>query len=260
MSGPDSSLEGQVAVVTGARRGIGRAIALAFAQAGADVAVSDIIADDGELESVAEQIRKLGRRALVIQTDVTRKADVDNLIERTEKELGPVDILVNNAGIGSGTLLLDMEEEDWHKVLDTHLTAAYLCCRAVGKRMVERKKGNIINISSIEGIRTAFPIRQGANPYPSAKAGIIMLTRGLARELAPHNIRVNAIAPGYIKTPLLARGLGPGKIGEEWVKLTPMGRLGEPFELKGLALFLASKASSFMTGTTIIIDGGYTCW
>ncbi len=258
MSGPDFSLEGQVAVVTGARRGIGRAIALAFAQAGADVAVSDIIADDGELESVAEQIRKLGRRALVIQTDVTRKADVDNLIERTEKELGPVDILVNNAGIGSGTLLLDMEEEDWHKVLDTHLTAAYLCCRAVGKRMVERKKGNIINISSIEGIRTAFPIRQGANPYPSAKAGIIMLTRGLARELAPHNIRVNAIAPGGVKTERLRPAWENPELAQLVNTWIPMGRLAQPEEIAQVAVFLASDAASYVTGHTLVADGGFT--
>ncbi len=258
MSAPGFSLEGQVAVVTGARRGIGGAIALAFAQAGADVAVSDIVIDDGELASVAQQIKKLGRRSLAIQTDVTKKSDIDSLVQKTEDQLGPIDILVNNAGIGSGTKLLDMEEEDWHKVLDTHLTGAYLSCRAVGKRMVERKKGNIINISSIEGVRIAFPIRQGANPYPSAKAGLIMLTRGLARELAIHNIRVNAIAPGGIKTEMLRPAWENPELAQLINAWIPMGRLGQPDEIANVAVFLASDAASYVTGHTIVADGGFT--
>jgi len=258
MSALDFSLEGQIAVVTGARQGIGGAIALAFAQSGAAVVVSDIEIADGKLESVAQEVRNLGRRARALQTDVTKKSDIDNLIEKTEKELGPIDILVNNAGIGSGTLLLDTEEEDWHKVLDTHLTSAYLCCRAVGKRMVERKKGNIINISSIEGIRTAFPIRQGANPYPSAKAGVIMLTRGLARELAPHNIRVNAIAPGGVDTEMLRPAMENPEL-MQWISLViPMGRLARPEEIAGVAVFLASDAASYVTGHTVVADGGFT--
>ena len=258
MSVPGFSLEGQVAVVTGARRGIGEAIALALAQAGADVALCDVEVDDGKLDSVAQEVKKLGRRALAVQTDVTRKSDIDNLVKRAEDELGPIDILVNNAGIGSGTMLLDMEEEDWHKVLDTHLTAAYLCCRAIGKRMVERRKGNIINISSIEGVRIAFPIRQGANPYPSAKAGLIMLTRGLARELAPHNIRVNAIAPGGVRTEMLRPAWESPEIAQLVNTYIPVRRLAEPDEIASVALFLASDAASYVTGHTIVADGGFT--
>lgn len=258
MNLPTLSLEEQVAIVTGARQGIGRAISLLFAQAGADVVVADIEIDDGKLESVAGEIRKLGCRSLAVQTDVTRKVDIDNLVERTEKELGPIDILVNNAGIGSGPRLLDISEEDWHKVLDTHLTAAYLSCQAVGRRMVQRNKGNIINIASIEGIRIAVPIRNGANPYPSAKAGLIMLTRGLARELGPQNIRVNAIAPGGINTEMLKPAMENAGLMQLINAFIPMGRLGEPEEIASVALFLASPAASYVNGATLVVDGGYT--
>ncbi len=273
MPPPSLSLEGQVAIVTGARRGIGRAIALALAQAGADVAVSDIVIEDGELETTAQEIRKSGRRSLAIKTDVTQKTDVDALVEKSEKELGPIDVLVNNAGIGqlvgesgvSGIVGADQpsstvrtgwiptSEDVWDKVIDTHLKGTNLCCQAVAPRMIERQKGNIINISSV----MAFTGGSFVVAYSSAKAAIIMFTRGLARDLGRYKIRVNAIAPGYIKTEMTRLVWNNPDVLKLWEDRTPLGRLGEPGEIASVALFLASDASSFITGQTIVADGGY---
>ena len=199
---PDFSLEGKVAAVTGARRGIGKTIALTFAEAGADVAVCDVVIDDGQLESAADEIRQLGRRSLAVQVDVSKKADVDNFINRVEDELGPIDILVNNAGLARGPVLIEQTEEQYQEVMDINLKGSYLCAQAVGKRMIERKSGNIINIASGAGIR-GFATR---NAYNISKAGLIMLTKVLARDLAKHGIRVNALAPTNLKTEF-TRGL-----------------------------------------------------
>lgn len=279
MSLPSFSLEGQVAVVTGGRQGIGRAIALTFAEAGADVAVCDFIVEDGRLDEVAGEIRGLGRRALAVQADVSVKADIENLAHRATEELGPVDILVNNAGIGSGTPLLSIEEEEWDRVIDIHLKGCYLCCKTFAPGMIERKKGSIINLASVEGIQS---VRNSANPYPSAKAGIIMLTRGLAWELGPHNVRVNAVAPGLIRTEMtsgmwdfedpdfrinLARQSGvkgvpatledaTGMLNQVLARRIPMARMAEPEEIASAALFLVSGAASYVTGHTLLVDGG----
>ena len=163
MTLPSFSLEGQVAAVTGGRQGIGRAIALTFAEAGADVAVCDFGVVDGKLEEVAGEIRGLGRRALAVRADVSVKEDIDNLARETAEKLGPVDILVNNAGIGSGTPLLTIEEEEWDRVIDIHLKGCYLCCKAFAPGMVERKKGSIVSLASVEGVRC---VRNSANPSP----------------------------------------------------------------------------------------------
>ncbi len=249
-------LKGEKAIVTGGGQGLGREMALALAEAGADVAVVQRRVEVAE--QTAEEIRKLGRDSLAMKVDVSKADDVKNMVTAAKDRFGKIDILINNAGIGQGVPALDMTEEDWDSMIDIHLKGTFLCSQMVGREMIKQKKGSIINIASMSGLIVNRPQPQAH--YNTAKAAIVMLTKSLAMEWAKYNIRVNAIAPGYIKTPLLAQYLGPGKIGEEWVKLTPMGRLGEPFELKGLALFLASKASSFVTGTTIVIDGGYTCW
>ncbi len=168
MSVPSLSLEGKVAIVTGGKRGIGRAIALAFAEAGTDVAVCTRVVEGGELAAVAEEIRKLGRRSLAVQTDVTKKSEVDNLVKRVLDEFGVIDILVNNAGIFPAPLLLETPEDEWHNFIDGNLKGCYLCSQAVGKRMVEqRKRGNIINIASYAGFR-AMPTMPA---YSIAKAG-----------------------------------------------------------------------------------------
>ena len=249
-------LKGEKAIVTGGGQGLGREMALALAEAGADVAVVQRRVEVAE--QTAEEIRKLGRDSFAMKVDVSKTEDIRNMVAVAKDRFGKIDILINNAGIAHHVPAEELSEEDWDRMIDINLKGVFLGSQMVGREMIKQRKGSIINIASMSGFIVNRPQPQAH--YNTAKAGIVMLTKNLAMEWAKYNIRVNAIAPGYIKTPLLAQNLGPGKIGEEWVKLTPMGRLGEPFELKGLALFLASKASSFVTGTTIVIDGGYTCW
>ena len=249
---PSFSLEGKVALVTGGRRGIGKAIALAFAEVGADVAISSRSLDDGELMAVANEIQGLGRRSLAVQADVSRKADVDNLVQRVMDEFAGIDILVNNAAIIPVSPLLKFSEDDWDKLIDTDLKGCFLCCQAVGKRMIEQKGGNIINMVSMDGLKASS--QRAA--YSIAKAGVIMLTRVLARELASRDIRVNAIAPSLVKVertePLWS---DPDFLKQREAEI-PLGRLAEPDDIIGSALFLASDASNYITGHTILIDGG----
>lgn len=250
MASPSFSLEGKVAIVTGASRGIGKSIALAFAEAGADVVIcSRTLAD---LEKVAEEITALGRRALAVSANVAIKADIDKLMEKAVQEFGTIDILVNNAGMNIMVPLLELREDGWDKVLNTNLKGCYLCSQAVAKVMVERKKGNIINMTSVAG---RFPAHQ-LGAYSIAKAGVVMLTRVLAVELAPHNIRVNAIGPGLVRTELGAPLLDVPEISKLLEVGIPMKRIAEPEEIVGAALFLASDASSYVTGQTIYVDGG----
>ena len=251
MSIPSFSLEGKVALVTGSRRGIGKAIALAFAEAGADVAVCDFVIEDGELGAVADEIQRLGRRSLAVQTDVTQKAEVDNLVKRVVDEFGVIDILVNNAGIAGGSTLFQTPEDEWDKVIDTNLKGCYLCSQAVGQGMVERKKGNIISMASVAGLSAGL-----MRTYNISKAGVIMLTRVLARQLAPHNIRVNAIAPTIIRTEMTRLLWDSPERLEQFESRSLLGRIGETSDIVGPALFLASDASSYITGHTIVVDGG----
>ncbi len=244
------SLEGKVAIVTGARRGIGKAIALGFAEAGADVAVCDIVLEDGELRVVAKEIKKLGRRSLAVRCDVTKKSQVEKLVKTVEEKLGTIDILVNNAGIGGGPRLLENSEADWHKYIDTDLTSCFLCSQAVGRGMIERKRGCIISIASAAGIR-GFSER---NAYNVAKAGVIMLTKVMARDWSRHNVRANAIAPTRVMTEMI-RHLDAEALAAEAARI-PLGRLAEPNDLVGPAIFLASDASSYVSGDTIVVDGG----
>lgn len=265
------SLEGKVALVTGGKRGIGRAIALTFAEARADVAVCDYLVDDGELEAVAEEIKRLGRRSLAVQADVSQQSDVDNLFKRIMAEFGVTDILVNNAGISGLGASAETPEEQWHKVIDVNLTGCYLCSQAVVDGMVERKKGNIINIASVEGLRggavagALMPVIQArrpaglaltGRPYNVSKAGIIMLTRALARQLGSYGIRVNAIAPGGTRTEMLRFIWDEPEYIKQFESQVPLGRIGEPNEIASVALFLASDASSYVTGHTLVADGG----
>ena len=252
MSIPSFLLADKVAIVTGGRRGIGRAIALAFAEAGADVAVCDCVVEDGELGAVADEIQRLGRRSLAIKADVSQKSEVDNLVKRVEEELGFIDILVNNAGVGGGPLMLETPEDEWQRVIDTNLKGCYLCSQAVGKGMVERGRGNIISMASAAGIR-GFAER---NTYNVSKAGIIMLTKVLARSLGEYNVRVNAIAPTMVKTEMIRRlAEDPRALAAEAARI-PLGRLAEVGDLVGPALFLASDASAYITGHTLVVDGG----
>ena len=246
---PSFSLEGKVAIVTGGGTGIGRGITLEFAKAGADVVVAS--RKLANLEKVAEEVTILGKRSLAIQTDISRKADVDNLVQRVMDEFGVIDILVNNAGVLAKVNLLESTEDDWDYVIDTNLKGYYLCSQAVSKRMVERKRGNIINIAST----AAF---EGCNSYCISKAGVVNLTRGLGRELGRYNVRVNAIAPGWVLTDMAKYIMreDPERLNREAEATIPLGRMAEPGDIASVALFLASDASSLITGQTIVVDGG----
>ena len=267
------SLKGRVALVTGAKRGIGRAIALTLAEAGADVAVCDVEIEGDELGAVAEEAKKLGRRSLAIEADVSRKDQVQSMVERVLGEFGQIDILANNAGI-SGMGFMDNPDEAWDRVLDVNLKGCYLCSRAVAEGMIKREKGTIISIASVEGLRGGVVARSvaqavqalqipemtrpafTARPYNISKAGIIMLTRVLARQLGAYGIRVNAIAPGGIKTEMIRMVWSQPEFLKLLEEQVPLGRIAEPTEIANVALFLASDASSYVTGHTLVADGG----
>lgn len=255
---PNFSLKGRVAIVSGARRGIGKAIALTFAAAGADVAICDKVVDGGELDSVAEEIQGLGRHSLALQTDISRKADVDNMVQKVLSEFGVVDILVNNAGIMVRRLLIESTEDDWNSIMDTNLKGYFLCSQVVCQGMIKRKTGNIVNIASISGAKA----QKGSSFYSISKAGVIMLTKTLAAELIEHNIRVNAIGPGMTKTGINESIWRTPENFRKHIELLswgkiPIGRLAEPAEQAATVLFLASDASSYITGSTIFVEGGW---
>jgi len=247
------SLDGKKALVTGGKRGLGKAMALGFADAGADVAICSRMLADGELEATAQEIRELGRRSLAIQADVTCKADVERMMKQVTTDFGGIDILVNNAGQYIEVPTLELSEEDWDAVMATHLKGAFLCSQAAGKVMARQKRGNIINIASVIGIR---PILKPGG-YDAAKAGLMMFTTSLAIELAQHNIRVNAIAPGFTKTRMNDRITMKPEVLKIFQKAIALGRIGETEEIATTAIFLASDASSYITGTTILVDGGF---
>jgi dehydrogenase/reductase SDR family member 4 len=252
MAKHDHSLAGKVALVTGGRRGIGKTIALAFAEAGADVSICDVIVEDGQLDDVAKKIQGLGRRSLAFHADTSRKAEVDNLFSKVMEKFGKIDILVNNAGIGVPGRLVDLKEEEWDRVLNINLKGYYLCAQAAAIGMMERKGGNILCIAS----QFAFKAAPGLGVYSIAKAGVVMLTRVLARELGSYGIRVNAIAPGLVKTELSRHDWDDPDLRAQREAAIPLGKLAETDDLVGLALFLSSDASSYITGTTVLADGG----
>ncbi|MFC1995778.1 SDR family NAD(P)-dependent oxidoreductase [Chloroflexota bacterium] len=253
MSNSVFSLDGKIAIVTGGKQGIGKAIALALAQAGADVVVCSRIIEDGKLKVVANDIRELGRRSLAVQTDITRRADVDTLVQTVIDEFGRIDIMVNNAGILIQAPLLELSEENWDKTIDTHLKGYYFCCQVVGRKMVEQKSGNVINIASDLATK-ALPLH---GVYCAAKAGVLMLTKVLAVELAQYNIRVNAISPAMIKTTLNKDKWSDPEVLRQYESANPLGRIGETSDIAGAAVFLSSDASSYITGHSILIDGGF---
>jgi NAD(P)-dependent dehydrogenase (short-subunit alcohol dehydrogenase family) len=250
----DTRLEGKTAVVTGGRRGIGRAIALALAGSGADIVIADVVADDGRLEGVAAEIKGMGRRCLAVRADISSRADVEAMTRRAVEQFNRIDILVNCAGVWiPGQTLIETPEENWDKVVNTNLKGTYFCCQAVGKVMVKEKGGNIINLSSQVGLNPGT----GAGAYSVSKAGIIMLTRQLALELAAKNIRVNALAPGIVKTDFNREIWGNPEAERRLSLGVPLGRLAEPEDVARAAVFLASKDSSYITGSVIPVDGGW---
>ena len=241
-------LQGQVAMVTGAGRGIGRAIALELATAGADLVLCARTA--AQLEEVAGEVRALGRRALVACGDVSRAAEVDSVVEQALKEFGRIDILVNNAGIARDSVLLRMKEEDWDKVLEVNLRSAFLCTRAVSRGMLKQRSGRIVNITSVIGLMG----NTGQANYAASKAGLIGFTRSVARELASRGITVNAVAPGYIETEM-TRDL-PAKAREWILERIPMGSLGQPEDVARMVRFLSAPQTRYVTGQVLNVDGG----
>ena len=250
------SLDGQVAVVTGGGQGLGKVFCRAFAEAGADIAVAEINEETGP--QTAEEIAELGRRSVFVKTDVTDPAGADAMIAETVRKLGKVDILMNNAGIVQWGEAEKATPADWRKVIDVNLNGLFYCAQAAAGHMIERKQGRIINIASMSGHIVNFPQCQAS--YNTSKAGVIHLTKSLATEWAKYNIRVNSISPGYMGTDMAKPFFDDPEYGGIWIKGIPMGRPGDPEELGGLAVFLASEASSYMTGSDVVIDGGFTAW
>ena len=267
MSVSKFSLEGRIALVTGAGGvlGMGRATALAFAEAGADVVVTDLIvqADNWDLEGTAEEVRKLGRRSLAVQADVTKEDQVNDLVGKTVKEFGTVDILANVAGVPSNAAFLEMTPELWERGLNINLTSVLLCCQAAGKVMKDQKRGSIINWSSSAAYQMGV-----LSVYGVAKIGIRHLTGWVARDLGPYNVRCNAVAPGLIATDFGFVGTDgsvnddgrphPRAGGEDRVNTIPLGRMGDASDVADVAVFLASDASRYVTGVTIPVGGGIT--
>lgn len=245
-------LSGKVAIVTGASRGIGRAIAISLAEKGAGVVVN-YTSRAGAAAEVVETIRNAGGTAMVFQADVAKSAEAIALVKAAGAKFNRVDILVNNAGIIRDNLIVRMKEEDWDAVLDVNLKGAYNCIRAVARRMLKNHYGRIINISSVVGL--VGNISQ-AN-YCAAKAGLIGLTKAMAKELGSRNITVNAVAPGFITTEMSAAL--PEEVKERMLGQVPLKRFGSPEDVAGLVSFLASDAAGYITGQTIAVDGGMVC-
>lgn len=248
-------LTGQVAIITGAKQGMGRAHAIRLAQSGAKVVVSDISQE--ECQKVVDEIKKFGKQAIAVKCDVSKKAEVDQLIKKTIESFGKLDILVNNAGICPFQPFLEMPEEGFNKVIDVNLKGYFLCAQAAAKEMVKQKKGAIVNIASIAMGQVGAGFA-GLTHYCASKGGIVAMAEAMALELAPLGIRVNTIAPGSIDTPMMTSVKQDMKTMEASLAGIPMHRMGKAEEISNAVLFLASDESSYMTGSVVVVDGGWT--
>ncbi|MGM0863578.1 MAG: 3-oxoacyl-[acyl-carrier-protein] reductase [Bacillota bacterium] len=243
------NLEGKVALVTGASRGIGREIALELAREGCNVAVN-YSGSEAKANEVVDEIKGLGREAIAVQCNVSDSDAVQAMVKETIGQFGSVDILVNNAGITKDNLLMRMKEAEWDDVININLKGVFLCTKAVTRQMMKQRSGRIINISSIVGVSG----NPGQANYVAAKSGVIGLTKTTARELAPRGITVNAIAPGFISTDMTDQL--PEDVRNEMLKQIPLSRFGDPQDIAKVVTFVASKSASYMTGQTLHIDGG----
>lgn len=245
-------LAGRVAIVTGASRGLGRAIALALARAGADIACAARSRDD--IEESARLIAQLGRQAIAVPTDVARYPDVESLVARTVAELGRLDVLVNNSGIASVVPLAELDPDEWRRVLDVNLTGVFHGCRAAAGHLIGQRAGKVINVASVIAA-VGLP---GYAAYAASKGGVVALTRTLAVEWARHGVQVNAIAPGWFVTDMNEHAFADPRLRERLLRDVPARRTGRLDEIGPLAVYLASPASDFMTGQTLHLDGGLT--
>ncbi|KQL54664.1 3-oxoacyl-ACP reductase [Heyndrickxia shackletonii] len=242
-------LEGKVALVTGASRGIGREIAIEFAREGADVVVN-YAGSEAKAKEVAEEIQAMGRNAIIYQCNVANSDEVQNMVKDTTQHFGKLDILVNNAGITRDNLLMRMKDDEWDDVINTNLKSVFLTTKAVTRQMMKQRSGKIINVASI----VAISGNPGQANYVAAKAGVIGLTKTTAKELASRGITANAIAPGFITTDMTDKL--PEDLKAEMLKQIPLARLGQPKEVAKVAVFLASDDSNYLTGQTLHVDGG----
>ena len=241
-------LKTKVALITGAAQGIGKAVTLVLARHGADVVVADVNIE--KAQETAREVEALGRAAMAVRVDVTHLEDVEKMVEAAVQRFGKIDILVNNAGIARDKLILRMTEEDWDTVLNVNLKGTFNCTKAVIKHMSKQRSGKIVNIASVVGMMG----NPGQANYSASKAGVIGLTKTVAREFAARGINVNAIAPGYIQTPMTE--VLPEKAKEELKRLIPMERLGQPEDVAHAVLFLVSETSSYITGNILNVNGG----
>jgi 3-oxoacyl-[acyl-carrier protein] reductase len=241
-------LKDRVSLITGAARGIGREIALALAREGSDIVVCDV--DLEAAQGTQKEIEALGRRAMSFKVDVTNLGQIDDMVNLILDKFTKIDILVNNAGITKDNLILRMSEEDWDRVLSVNLKGAFNCMKAVSRHMLKKRYGKIINVASIIGIIG----NAGQANYAASKGGLIALTKSLAKELASRNINVNAVAPGFIDTPMTAKL--PEDYKKQMLENIPMRRFGKPQDVAEVCLFLAGPDSDYMTGQVIVVDGG----
>jgi len=248
------SLKGKKAFVTGGSRGIGKAVAVGLAEAGADIAI--VARGLEQAEETAHQIEKLGVKAIAVKTDVTSPEQVSSMMDRILKAFGTVDVAFNNAGIAVVEKAEEMTYENLTQVINVNLFGLFLTCQAAARVMIKNRKGSIINMASMSAHVVNVP-QQTAN-YNASKAGVVQLSKCLAVEWAPYNVRVNSLCPGYTRTEL-AESFSEALM-KQWVERIPMQRMARPDEMQGVVLFLASDASSYCTGTDIIVDGGYTLW
>jgi len=247
-------LKDKIIIITGARRGMGKSHALLLAKAGAKVIVSDISEED--CQKVVNEIKEAGGEAIAVKCDMVKKEEIDNLIKKTIEKFGRIDILVNNAGICQFKPFLDLTEEEWDRTLDINLKGYFLCSQAAAREMAKQKSGKIINIASVAMGQQGVGMPNIVH-YCASKGGIIAFTEALAVELASFGIKVNAIAPGMIETPMISSIKENPEQEKEMLKKIPMGRVGKPEEVSDLVLFLASDKSSYINGSTIVIDGGW---
>ncbi len=249
-------LGGRVAIVTGGGSGIGRQMAEGLAEAGADVVLCARHLD--RCQRAADELSALGVRTLALRCDVRDPAEVEALVEQTRAQLGRIDVLVNNAGTVWGAWPENTPLEGWQKVVDVNLTGVFLCSQAAGRVMIEQRSGAIVNIASIAGLQSAPPEVMNTVAYNATKGGVIAFTRDLSGKWARHGIRVNAIAPGWFPSDMSNAVLE--RHGEELLGRIPLRRFGGPDDLKGAVVFLASAASAYVTGQTLVVDGGHTAW